>query len=287
MGDLQAESLGSNAHRLNLRVLRFRTEPQRDDPALLARALLDSRRLAEALELTTTGLARDPSDLDLRLVHGLVLAERGRMEEAQLAFTQAAKAAPDWAEPWRQLADVLLRRDRPEQALVVAEHALAIEPGDEALESLRRAASLIVRARRFLASPDGEEPALLAQELIAAGRFADALEITRSALVLELDDADLLVAHARAARALGDLEEAASALSTASFEAPDWPEVWRLLAEVELERGEIDDARPALEAALRLDPTDVELRVLSERIARETAHHAERSLASVIVDLDD
>jgi Flp pilus assembly protein TadD len=278
-------SIRSTAHQLDLRVLRFRTEPQREEPAMLARALLETGRHSDALELTTAGIARDPSDVDLRLVHGAALVARGRLEEAQVAFMQLAQAAPDWAHAWGELARVLLRRGRPEQALVVAERAIALEPNDTELQALRRDASLGARARRFALEPELEEPALFAQELIAAGRPAEALEVTRSALVREMDDADLLVAHARAARAIGDLDEAAGALETATFEAADWVELWQLRAAVELERGRLDEAYACIERAHRLAPESPDIAALHERIARERAHRAEVALASVIVTL--
>ncbi len=282
----RAPSPTPHVHALDLRVLRFRTAPQREEPALLAHALLESGRYAEAVELSTTALARDPSDVDLRLVHGVALAARGRLEEAQVVFMETAHEEPDWAEPWRRLASVLLQRGRPEQALAVAERAIALEPDEPCARALRREASLAARARRFLARAGDEEPALLAQELLAAGRHADALEVTRAALVEEMDDVDLLVTHASAARAMGDLDAAASALELASFEAPDWPAVWRATAEIELDRGHLEHAMRAAERARELAASDEEVVALHVRVAREWAQREERGLASVIVSLD-
>lgn len=270
---------------LDVRVLRFLTEPQHEEPALLAQALVESGRYEEAIELARKGLEQDPTDADLRLVHGVALAAQGRLEEAQLAFIRLAECAPDWADGWRYLAEVLLRRRRPEQALAVVERALILDPSNTELQSLRRGASLMARAARFTLRPDSEEPALLAQELFELGWHAEALAVTRSALVLELDDPDLLVAHARAARALGDLDEAASALHTASFEAADWTALWLLLAEVEHARGELASALTAARRGAALAPRDAELGALVDRLEREHAHHAEIGLASVIVEL--
>ncbi len=177
--------------------------------------------------------------------------------------------APEWVEPWRHLAEVLLRRERPERALAVIDRALAMEPDDDGLIALRRSASLSVRVHRFTQQPDDEEPTMLAQELIAEGRPDDAFEVTRTALLAELDDVDLLVTHARAAWARGDLDEAENALSTATFEAPDWPVVFRMLAEVRAELGRTRDALAAAQRALSLEPSDVALRVWVERLERE------------------
>jgi Flp pilus assembly protein TadD len=256
------------AHRLNLRVLRFRTDPLRDEPAMLAQELLATGRYAEAIELTAASLEDDPHDADLLLTHGVALARVGELGFAQLALMRAAKAEPGWAEPWRHLAEVLLLRERPEQCLQVLERAreLEPEPGDEALAGLQRAAELEVRTKRYLAEAGGEEPTMLAQELLAAGRAEAAFEVTRTALLEELDDEDLLVTHARAARARGDLDEALGVLHTAAVAAPDWAEVWRLLAEVHEERGEPERAREAAAEALLADPTDESLMRLHRRL---------------------
>lgn len=257
--------------RLTLRVLRFRTEPQREEPALLAQSLLESGQLEDALQLTADALARDPSDAELWLGHGVALARLGRVAEAQRALVRAAEIEPEWAEPWRHLAEILLRRDRPEQALAVADRALAMERDDPQLMALRRSASLTVRVRRFTRRGAAEEPAMLAQELMASGRVDDALEVTRTALLSEVDDVDLLVTHARAARARGDLEEALGALSTASFEAPDWPAIWRERAEVESALGLRHEALVSVRRALELEPGDLALFVLYERLEREAS----------------
>ena len=100
---------------------------------------------------------------------------------------------------------------------------------------------------------------MLAQELLASGRTDAAFEVTRHALLDEIDDEDLLVTHAQAARALGDLEEAVSVLRMATYEAPDWSTVWKLLAECLNEQGLIDQAREAAGKALVLEPHDEEI----------------------------
>lgn len=255
--------------RLNLRVLRFRSQPEREEPALLAQALIESGQFEDALQLTTDALARDPNDAELWLGHGIALSRLGRIADAQRALMRAAELEPEWVEPWRHLAEVLLRRNRAEQALAVAERGLAIEPEDEQLAALRRSAALTVRVREFARRPASEEPAMLAQELLASGRADDAFEVTRTALTTEVDDPDLLVTHARAARARGDLEEALSALSTASYEAPEWAAIWRELAEVQSELGLRHEALASVRRALELEPGDLATFVLYERLERE------------------
>ena len=262
-------TMGAAADRLDVRVLRFRTDPRRDEPAMLAQQLLSTGRTGEALELTGRALEQEPADVDLLLMHGVGLTMAGELETAQLAFMRAAKIASEWAEPWAHLAETLMARGKPERALQVAERGLEIDPRHRRLEVTERAARLEVRALRFLERPSVDEPAMLAQELLASGRSEAAFEVTRHALLDDIDDEDLLVTHARAARAQGDLDEAVSVLRMATYEAPDWTTVWALLAEVLEERGERDRAREAAQKALLLDPTDPELFALYERLEPE------------------
>ncbi|MCB9591185.1 MAG: tetratricopeptide repeat protein [Sandaracinaceae bacterium] len=253
--------------RLNLRVLCYRTDPARDEPVMLARELIAQGRFAEAVELTTRSLEADPEDVDLLLTHGVALRGNGQLNTAQLALTRAAKADPDWSEPWRHLAEVLHARGRIAQAYAVAERGLELDPSDDGLRSLYELGELEQRAERYI---DGdrvaEDPAMLAQALLARGRVETAFELTRAALMEELDDEDLMVAHATAARTLGDLDEAISVLTLAALEAPDFAEVWKLLALCHEERGEPDRAREAAESGLRASPGDRELKTLHDRL---------------------
>ena len=64
-------------HALNVRVLRFRHSPHREDPALLAQELLELGRHEDALELLEMALAREPGDADLELLRGRALLGAG------------------------------------------------------------------------------------------------------------------------------------------------------------------------------------------------------------------
>jgi len=255
------------AHRLNVRVLRHRNHPGRDEPVMLARELITEGRFEEAIDLTSKSLDADPDDADLLLTHGLALRGNGALNTAQLALTRAAKADPDWEEPWRHLAEVLHARGRLAQAYAVAERGLELNPFDRELRAIFEQGELVVRAQRWI---DGdrstEDPAMLAQALLAIAQVDVAFEVTRAALLDEYDDEDLLVTHARAARAKGDLDEAIGALELASFEAPDFAEVWRLLALCYEQRGEPDRARQAAATGCEAAPGDRALEALHARL---------------------
>lgn len=261
------ETVEPESHRLNLRVLRYRSDPGRDEPVTIAQELITQGRFGEAIDLTEKSLEKDPSDVDLLLTHAVALRESGDLNTAQLALTRAAKAEPHWVEPWRLLAHVLWDRGKVERAHQVATKALELDPNDAHLREIHRVGALEARAHRYLdGDRDADDPAMLAQELLSVNRAETAFEVTRSALLEELDDEDLLVTHARAARARGDLDEAIGALETASFEAPDYAEVWRLLAISYEERGETDRARQAAASGVLNAPGNRTLHELHERL---------------------
>ncbi len=255
------------AHRLNLRVLRYRNDPARDEPVMLAQELITEGRFDEAIDLTATSLEGDPFDADLLLTHGVALRGSGRLNTAQLALTKAAQADPEWPEPWRHLAEVLQARGRITQAHAVAERGLELDPADVELRKIFELGELEQRALRFIdGERSAEDPAMLATALLAKGRVDTAFEVTRSALMDEIDDEDLLVAHARAAQLRGDPVEAINALEMAVFEAPDFAEAWRMLALLYEERGEPDRAREAAATGVRCAPGDRELHAIHERL---------------------
>lgn len=266
--DTRPEALPEpTGHRLNLRVLRYRSDPGNDEPVMLARELIAQGRYEEAVELTTRSLEADPEDVDLLLTHGVALRGAGHLNTAQLALTRAAKADPDWSEPWRHLAEVLVARGRLTQAQAVAERGLEIDPFDDDLRAIYELGELELRAARYVdGDREAEDPALLAQALLAKGRVDTAYEVTGAALMDALDDEDVMLAHATAARARGELDEAIDVLILATLEAPDYAEIWRLLAICHEERDEPDRAREAAAKALAAAPYDVELRALHARL---------------------
>lgn len=252
------------AHRLDVRLLRFRERPAREDPALLALELASAGRAHDAIEVLDAALARDPDDADLLLACGEAALHAGKLAFAQHALTRAAALAPGWPEPLRRLARVLSMRGRHDKAVEVARRAVASGARDPELvamvqaEDRRRA--LQARLALFRADPDREEPALLAQALLDEGRAQDALEVVRAATARD-DDADLRMIEARARLARGETAEAERALERACALAPEWIEPARALAECLRDRGEIERAhevaRPfaGLAEALAIPPS--------------------------------
>ncbi|MEM9189794.1 MAG: tetratricopeptide repeat protein [Myxococcota bacterium] len=139
------EKAGGIASNLDTRLLRFRNRPSARDAVELSRALLDSGRSAEALEVAGIGLRSSPDDAGLMLVEGQAWMREGDLIRAQASLLKAARAAPRDAQPFRWLGEVLLKRGDPARALKVLERAAAITPNDPELKMLQSRAGRLAR----------------------------------------------------------------------------------------------------------------------------------------------
>ncbi|MEM6957633.1 MAG: tetratricopeptide repeat protein, partial [Myxococcota bacterium] len=103
-----------------------------------------------------------------------------------------------------------------------------------------------------------------------AGRLRDARLVCRTALESDPSDADLLVAAAEVAMALGEAIDARTMLVRAAQLAPDWPEPMIRLASLLFEAQETGRAWAAIERARAMAPNDG--RVLMLHAELEQAH---------------
>lgn len=114
------------------------------------------------------------------LKRGHVASLRGRVDEALLAYAEAAGIAPERPTPHSSAGTALLRRKRPVEALRHYEVALSIAPRDEA-GLLGRAQSLAAMDRRGEAADAFDT---LAEVQAGIGRLADAVDTARRGLEL-------------------------------------------------------------------------------------------------------
>lgn len=121
---------------LDARIAAFEADPDRDDPALLAAALLAEERADDALAVARAALARE-EDADLRFVEARALLALGRREEAEAVLGKLVTRAPDWEEPARLLGQLRLERGALIEAIEVVEQALSASPAHEELRRLR------------------------------------------------------------------------------------------------------------------------------------------------------
>lgn len=266
---------GTVDHQLDVRVLRFRSRRDSEEPALLALELVAAGRTADALEVVDAALRADPDDVDLLLGCGVAAMRSGELTFAQLVLTRAAKQAPDWSEPLRALAKVLVLRGREDRAADVARRAIELDGGDDETRALvrrhERRVALDVRIARFRETPEEEEPALLAQALLEEGRERESLEVIAAALARDTDDADLRVVEARARIARHEHGAAEEALRRALAQAPEWSEPARMLGTLLADRGALLEALPIVERALARNLEDEALVALRGRIEEQMA----------------
>jgi tetratricopeptide (TPR) repeat protein len=266
------ESSEESSHQLDLRLLKFRNRPEREDPSMLALALVGAGRAHDAIEVIDAALTADPDDADLLVSCGLAATRSGQLAFAQLVLTRAAKVAPDWAEPIRGLVAVLELRGQKDRALAVARHAIRVGASDAALaEMIRkddRRRALDARIAALRADADAEDAALLGQELLAEDRAGDALEVATMHIGSGPIDADLAMVQARAHLARNDRDRACDALARALEAAPDWSEPAAMHAELRLDEGALEAARGLVERALVAAPEQSDLATLHERIAQ-------------------
>ncbi len=71
-----------------------------------------------------------PGDAPLLIRAGMVLADGGRLPEAERAFRLAIRAAPDQGKAYGYLGFVYVSQNRTSEALPLLERAAAIDPGD-------------------------------------------------------------------------------------------------------------------------------------------------------------
>jgi len=269
-----------SSHQLNVRVLRFRVHPDREEPVLLAQDLIACGRADDAVGITDAALREDPADADLLLAHGLSWLGCDELGRAQRALMSAVRAAPGWAEPWRRLAELLILRRSYGRAADVVERGLAAAGDDAELCVIGREASrlhgLTERLGRFRRAPDTEDAALLAQHLLSLGRPDEAVEVTGRALECDSDDEDVLLVHGRILVARGELGAARECFSRLVELAPDFGEAWRCMGDVLWRLGEL----PA-------EPEDADGRVAVDRWVELMTTPPEEPATDPVLDLLD
>jgi tetratricopeptide (TPR) repeat protein len=241
-------------HELNVRCVRFRHRPDREEPALFARELLAADRATDALEVIDLALANEPGDHDLLLARAHALLATGQARHGEEALIRVAKASPDWAAPLSALTRLLAARGDGARALGMAQRARTLGADDTTVGRIVAAdetgRKLDARLDRFR-SDGAEEPVMLSRALEGADRLADAERVLREAMERDPDDADTLAALARLERIGGRTDEAVELYRRARTLAPGWDTAERaLLSLVGIEVPiEIDEPAPTAIAA--------------------------------------
>lgn len=231
----------------------------------------DARVVGYQGMLDALAAARDKRDRlswQTFLAEALLLHEKGRYQDAGAALDAAMSLNPRAAESWALFGEILVDGLEFAKAEGVAARLDALAGGVSP-------AAAIVRARVQLRQTEGE--AALAALGPALGQFPNhrglrAMEVAATAASFEfeackakLEAFDGLAptspeAYLAAGKAMAEArqyEEAASYLRTASERAPDWSEPVVELGLSELQAGNNDASRAALEKATKLDPYNI------------------------------
>lgn len=179
----------------------------------------------------------------------------------------AASAAMLWPSPEPELKPLIIAEETPIVTTVEVQHAVE---EDEPLPALEVEAERPVVA---IAHEDRDTDfEAKAQEQIAAGELAGALESLRKHLYVQDPTAAVLLQVGRLAGQTGQLALAEQALLDASALNPMSTEVAIERGRILLEAGELGDAREAARQAIRLDRDNASAWNLAGRVAMAESH---------------
>ncbi|MFN8059620.1 MAG: tetratricopeptide repeat protein [Vicinamibacterales bacterium] len=202
------------------------------------------------------------ADAYLAYLRGRRLEGQGQLEEAERAYREAIRLDPTAAEPHASLANVLLKRDKAEDASAEARAALEREPenGDAHWVLGTIGAGEATDDNGNLAD-DGRKTAEEAIEHLEAARRGT-----------HRSDLNLLLTLGRLYLVLADYAVAVDRLTALDVEAPGIPQVQSLLARAYEGAGRRADAIKTLEEATadggRVQPLFLELANLYEQERR-------------------
>jgi tetratricopeptide (TPR) repeat protein len=179
---------------------------------------------------------------------GWAFLQVGDLKTAEREFADALKTTPAFYPAETSLGYVELARKDAKAALPHFDRALELNPQHADLSSfIGRAESLLALGR--------EADALAAFEAAVAADPAQT-ELARRVEVLKFRGVEQGLARARDAARAGRLDEAITAYTTAIASSPDSPFLYRELAAVERQKGNVDAALADFRTAVTLDPGD-------------------------------
>ena len=281
-----------------------------------ARGLQAQGRRAEAIAALEQGVALDPLDPWMRHDLARLYAAAGEPRRGDALFEDLLRRRPGDADSRYAHALFLSGTEREAEALAVLEGIAAAER-TPAMARLQRRLSVTIQGQRAIAHATGGEPqkadAILASMQEAIGSDRDiAMEVAR---VLDRMGADARMhalldrigslgpatpeqqaalaelerriagRRARALHATGRANEAAGIYRELLRTSPGDRDAQLALAEILVDRGELAEAQPLVESALRSQPDDPRVLASAGRLAQragrigEAIAYEQRSLA--------
>jgi predicted Zn-dependent protease len=237
------------------------------DPRLeRAAALISTDRIAEAEQQLASILKAKPGDpLALNLL-GAVRAKQGRLNEAESLFTRALRADRDFAGAHMNLAYLYLLKGAPEKTVAELREVHRLVPEDAGTSyKLAHLLFTLGRLDECVAFVEGERQsarltppllAVLGDAYLKKGDAGRAEESYRAALDAQTDNADALLGLALVAHSKGDAQSASLYLTRVKALAANSPDLLYRFAVAALLSDRFEDARSALETAIRLSPAE-------------------------------
>lgn len=203
------------------------------------------RDSAESRDLGVEVRPDAPPEYDLLV--GMQQEAHGELGSATAAYQRALAKDPDSSFIHRRLANSLIRRGNPGQALVHAERAFELEPDDDRtrlfLGQLYRLARQFAEAEAVLLDVDGkprnEQSALLLYQVYLERDASRAVEIAQWLIDRDEDSMNAYAMLAKAHERLGNPQEAEKALRTALALDPTNLRIFSQLARLAREHGDM------------------------------------------------
>ncbi|MDD9965986.1 MAG: hypothetical protein OXR73_07185 [Myxococcales bacterium] len=131
-------------HQLNARLLRFRSQPEAEDPYVLTADLIAAARYGDARGVAVSAQDDDGPDARFLLLEGQAWFLDGQHARAVATLVRAAKLDPEFAETYLWMGRALLSWDDPVRAAGALERCLSVDPNlDEAKVLLHQACARI------------------------------------------------------------------------------------------------------------------------------------------------
>jgi tetratricopeptide (TPR) repeat protein len=245
------------------------------------RVRLQSGDLAGAEALCREALQSKGGDAPLLHLLGVIVARRGRREEAAGLFAAALQAQSHFPEAWNSRGTVLAELGRLGEALAAFDRALTDRPDyfdalanrGDAFRALGRPEKALANYVRCLALKPGH-PRIVSRcgaVLAELGRNREALDHHDRASRLAPDDPEIHTARGDMLAQLGHHAMALAAFARAISLRPDYVEAFISNAKLLAAIGRPQEALDSFDRALALDPThSAALRGRSQILARSS-----------------
>ena len=231
-----------------------------------AATLIRENRIVEAEQQLNSVLKRAPNQAVALNLLGTIRSVQGRLNDAEILMTRAARIDPSFVAVHMNLAFLYLLKNAPEKTISELKEVIRLEPNNvEANYKLGRlllargqiddAISVIERAKGGTSAPVVFLP-LLGDAYLRKGNADKAEESYLLALASQKDNADATLGLAKVYQSRGDIKAALGYLAQARELAGNSPELRYKAGVAALGLGAFDDARTDLEQAVKLKPND-------------------------------